>query len=256
MPDFLALSPEYHLPWHHWLLALLAAFIIGLNKAGLKGIAALIVTFMAIIFGGKASTGIVLPMLVVGDLFAVWYYHQHTQWDILRKLLPWMIVGVLIGTWIGQDLPEILFKRGMAVIILFSVLVMYSWDRRKSQKVPKHWAFASSMGLLAGITTMIGNLAGAFSNIYFLAMRLPKIHFIGTVAWLFMIVNLFKVPLHLFVWHTITPASLAVNLRLLPALFLGLVVGIRLLRHIREQWFRRIILILTAMGAVLILIQS
>ena len=68
----------------------------------------MIVTIMALVFGSKSSTGIIVPLLIVGDIFAVIYYNRHARWDYLFKLLPWMIAGVLIGVWIGKDLPELL----------------------------------------------------------------------------------------------------------------------------------------------------
>src|SRR5215211_3273243 len=97
------------------LLIFLGAFIIGLSKAGLKGIDMLNVTIMAIVFGGKASTGIVLPLLCAADIMAVMYYNRHAQWKHFWKLMPWMMVGVLIGVYVGKDLDETLFRRIMAV---------------------------------------------------------------------------------------------------------------------------------------------
>jgi uncharacterized membrane protein YfcA len=143
----------------------------------------------------------------------------------------------------------------MVVVILGSVVMMYWWDRRKSNAVPTHWAFGGFMGLLAGITTMIGNLAGAFSNIYFLAMRLPKNEFIGTAAWLFLIINVIKLPFHFYVWETINAESLLINLYLVPAIFAGLFVGVMLVKLLQEGFYRKMILLLTAVGAVLILFR-
>ena len=88
-----------------------AAFTIGLSKSGIKGIATIFVTLMAIVFGGKSSTGVLLPLLIVGDIFAVIYYKRHVQWRLLFQLLPWMIIGVLLGVWLGRDIEEKLFKQ-------------------------------------------------------------------------------------------------------------------------------------------------
>jgi uncharacterized protein len=189
-------------------LAAFCAFLLGVSKSGIKGIASLIVTGLALVYGAKNSTGILMPLLLVGDVFAITYYKRHVQKEYIIKMLPWMVIGVLIGVVGGQYITESLFKYGMAIIILFSVGLMYYWENKKDKTIPSHWTFASSMGLLAGFTTMIGNLAGAFSNIYFLAMRLPKNNFIGTAAWLFFIINAFKVPFHIWTWETINSTSL------------------------------------------------
>jgi hypothetical protein len=86
--------------------------------------------------------------------------------------------------------------------------------------------FAVSTGLSAGFTTMLGNLAGAFANLYFLAMRMPKNNFIGTAAWLFLCMNLFKLPFQVFYWKNITTQSLQTDLVLIPTLAIGFWAGI------------------------------
>ena len=244
---------EFQIAWWQWGLAALSATIIGLSKGGIKGISVAFVTLMALVFGGKASTGIIVPLLTVGDIFAVIYYNRHAQWRYLYMLLPWMAAGVLLGVWFGKDLPELLFKRGMAIIILVTIIMMYWWERNKDRfEIPDNWWFSGLMGLLAGFTTMIGNLAGAFANIFFLAMRLPKNQFIGTAAWLFLIMNLFKLPFHYFVWGTVTTETLLLDLRLAFFVIIGIFLGIQLVKLIKEHHYRQMILLLTALGAILI----
>lgn len=238
-----------------WALAILATFLLGMGKSGLKGLGAVIVTLMAIVFGGKASTGVLIPMMITADIFAVLYYHRHTQWHFLKKLLPMMIVGVLIGVWLGNSISELLFKRVMAVFILISVLAMFWMDRTKTFSIPRHWSFSSSMGLLSGVTSMIGNLAGAFTSIYLLAVRLPKNEFIGTAAWLFFIINVFKLPFHIFSWETVTAETLRINLWLSPAIALGFVSGVRVVQYINNDLYRKFILVVTGLGAVFILLN-
>ncbi|MDC6385365.1 sulfite exporter TauE/SafE family protein [Flagellimonas taeanensis] len=238
-----------------WVMAATAVFLMGISKAGLKGMSIFNVTLMALAFGSRASTGLFIPLLIVGDMFAVVYYNRHTQWKYILKFIPWMIAGILIGVLIGKDLPEREFKWGMVVVIFLSLGLLLWWDRRKSESVPSHWVFAGSMGVMAGICTMIGNLAGAFTNIFFLAMRLPKNEFVGTAAWLFFITNLFKLPFHIFVWNTISAESLLINLKLLPAIFVGLFLGVFLVKKINEKNYKRFILVVTAIGAIAILFR-
>src|SRR6187549_615682 len=147
----------------NWGLILLAAFIIGLSKAGLKGIDMMNVTIMAIVFGGKASTGIVLPLLCTADILAVIYYNRHAQWTHFWKLVPWMMIGILIGVFVGKDLNEAIFRKLIAVIIIITVVIMIALEIRKTKAIPANKLFVANMGLIAGFTTMLGNLAGAFS---------------------------------------------------------------------------------------------
>lgn len=246
---------QFQLSWLNWSLAFLAALILGMGKAGIKGLGVLIVTIMAILFGGKASTGILIPLMVVADILAVFYYNRHTQWKFLLKILPTMVLGVLVGVWFGNDISEKLFRQIMAVFIILTVIMMVWMDQKKNKTVPTHWLFASSMGLLSGITSMIGNLAGSFANIYFLAIRLPKNQFIGTAAWLFLIINVFKLPFHIFVWKTVTPESLLLNLFLIPGVLIGFFTGVTLVKLLNNEVYRKFIIIVTAAGALLILFR-
>ena len=236
----------------YWMLILLAAFIIGLSKAGLKGIDMMNVTIMAIVFGGKASTGVVLPLLCAADIMAVLYYHRHAQWVHFWKLIPWMVLGILIGVFVGKDLNEGIFRKIMAVIIVLTVVIMIVLEFRKTMSIPSNKLFVANMGLIAGFTTMLGNLAGAFSNIYFLAMRMPKNDFIGTAAWVFLVINLFKLPFQIFYWKNITTNTLYTDLLLLPALIIGFILGLKIVSKIKDDNYRKIVIALTLVGAIVI----
>jgi len=246
---------QFQLSYVNLFTAFLAAFILGLGKAGIKGLGVIIVILMALVFGGKASTGVLLPLMVIADIFAVVYYHRFTQWKYLWKLLPTMFIGVLVGVWLGNDISEVIFKQIMAVFILLTVVVMVWIDRKNSNKIPEHKAFTRGMGLLSGITSMIGNLAGSFANIYFLAMRLPKNEFIGTAAWLFFIINIFKLPFHIFIWETVTVDSFILNLLLIPGVIIGFFTGVSLVKLINNSNYRKFIFVITAVGAILILFK-
>jgi uncharacterized membrane protein YfcA len=233
----------------NWLLILLAAFIIGLSKAGIKGIDMMNVTIMAIVFGSKTSTGIVLPLLCLGDVMAVAYYHRHAQWKHFWKLLPWMIIGILIGVYVGKDLNESIFRKIMAFIIVLTVLIMLFLEVRKNITIPDNKLFVGSMGLISGFTTMLGNLAGAFSNIYFLAMHMLKNDFIGTAAWVFLVINFFKLPFQVLFWKNITSSTLRIDLYILPALIVGFWGGIKIVARIKDTSYRKVVIILTLVGA-------
>lgn len=255
MQSILDIILQFQLSWLEWFLAFFAALLLGMGKAGIKGLGVIIVTLMALVFESKASTGILIPLMILADVFAVIYYHRHTQWNYLVKLLPSMAVGVLLGVWFGSELSEQIFKQLMAVFILFTVLIMIIFERKQHLGIPKNKLFSNGIGLLAGFSSMIGNLAGSFANIYFLAMRLPKNEFIGTAAWLFFIINVFKLPFHILVWKTITPTSLVINLLLIPPILFGFLTGVTIVKLIKNTLYRRLILMVTAIGALLILFR-
>lgn len=252
---YLEILQSYNLTALQWLAIGSAVFLLGLSKSGIKGIGIIIIVILAFVFGEKSSTGVLLPMLIVADIFAVIYYNRHAQWKYIFRLLPWMIVGVLVGVWVGNNISEVLFKRIMAIIIIGSVLILFYSEQRKSNNIPKNKFFASVTGFLAGFATMVGNLAGPISNIYFLAMRFPKNEFIGTAAWLFFIINVFKLPFHFFVWKTVTVDSLIINSVLVPIVILGFFVGVSIVKLISNVNYRRFILFVTAIGGVIMLFR-
>jgi uncharacterized membrane protein YfcA len=105
------------------------------------------------------------------------------------------------------------------------------------------------MGLISGFTTMLGNLAGAFSNIYFLAMHMLKNDFIGTAAWVFLVINFFKLPFQVLFWKNITSSTLRIDLYILPTLVIGFWGGVKIVAKIRDESYRKIVIILTLVGA-------
>ncbi len=233
----------------NWLLVGVAAFIIGLSKAGIKGINMMNITIMAIVFGGKASTGVVLPLLCTGDVLAVIYYHRHAQWNHFWKLIPWMIAGILIGVYVGKDLDETIFRRIMSIIIMLTIAIMVWLETRKTVSIPSNPLFVAGMGLVSGFTTMLGNLAGAFSNIYFLATRMLKNDFIGTAAWVFLVINFFKLPFQVVYWKNITLSTLRIDLYLLAPLLVGFFAGIKIVSRIQDDSYRKVVFVLTLIGA-------
>jgi uncharacterized membrane protein YfcA len=252
--DFIPILLSFQLSTIQWVAIGLSGFLLGASKSGISGIGLVIIVILAFVFGEKASTGVLLPMLIVSDILAVIYYNKHVQWNYVMKLMPLMLVGVLVGVWLGNDISELVFKRIMAIIIILSVVVMNYTEKRRTS-IPNNKLFAHSTGFLAGVASMIGNLAGPIADVYFLAIRLPKNEFIGTGAWLFFIINVFKLPFHILVWDTVNVESMVLNLALVPLLVLGFFVGAYIVKLISNVNYRRFIFIVTAVGAIVLLFR-
>lgn len=238
-----------------WGLFLLSGFLIGAAKAGIKGMGMFIVPVMAAVFGGKPSTGIVLPLLVIADAFAVAYYNRHAEWSYVKRLIPAAAIGVLLGVGVGRYLNNDLFTDLLAIIILVSLSLMIVLERRplRTDRMQGWWV-TSIFGLLGGFFTMIGNAGGPIMAVYLLATRIPKYAFIGTAAWFFMLINWFKVPFHVWVWHTIDGPSLVLSVSSLPAIALGIWTGIKIVDRIPEKAFRYFVLIMTSIVALRLLL--
>ncbi len=234
-----------------WVLAALSAVLIGMGKTGLPGAGMIVVPLMAFAFGGKPSTGIVLPMLCIADLFAVLYYHRHADWKHIYKLLPWTLMGLVAALLLGSNISDHQFKMLIGITVLISLVVMIWQDYfRKSKEVPSSIWFTALFGFGAGFSTMIGNAAGPLMAIYLLSTRLPKNSYIGTGAWFFLIINYIKVPLQIIFWKNITFQTISFNLIMIPAIALGAFLGFKLVNFFPEKAYRMFILISTAVSAL------
>lgn len=245
---------SYDLSTFQWVLFLLCGMLIGMSKTGVPGTSMIVVPLLAMIFGGKPSTGVLLPILVIADAFGVYNYSRHANWKYLLKALPWAFAGIFIALWVGNQVNDVQFKTIMAIIIFAGVALMLWRDRSKNKEtIPTHWSFAASLGLLGGFATMMGNAAGSIMAIYLLALRLPKNEYIGTAAWFFFIVNIFKLPLHIFSWKTITVHSVLLDLVTFPAIALGAFLGIQIIKKIPNTSYRYFVIAITVASAFLML---
>jgi len=230
-----------------------AGLLVGTSKAGLKGVNIVVVALLVQVYDAKEQTGILLPLLIFGDVLAVTYYRRHTKWIYLAKLLPAMIIGVILAAILGDRLDAGAFKIWLGIIVLVSAVILFWREMRSTNDFPQGLWFAGSLGVAGGFASMIGNLAGAFANMFFLATRMPKNEIIGTSAWLFFILNLVKVPFHIWSWETINMNSLQSSLIILPSLLIGFWVGLKIVGLINEKVYRYILFAATAIGAILIL---
>jgi uncharacterized protein len=139
---------------------------------------------------------------------------------------------------------------------LLFMLGMNLWRRWKNpDEAAAHapaW-FGPAMGLFAGFTTMIANAAGPVMTLYLLAMRLPKLEFLGTGAAFFLVINWIKVPFAVQL-GIINPASLTLNLWLLPAVAIGALLGRPVVERVNQRVFEDLALALAAVATVRLLV--
>lgn len=238
-----------------WFAISIAALSIGMSKTGVQGMMLMIVPLMAMAFGAKESTGVILPMLCMADIIAVAYYKRIADWRIVAKLLPTAILGFFIAIGVDSMIPSGQFRKLMGWTLMLALAVMI-WSEifGKENKWSKKWWYAAIFGLLGGFTTMIGNAAGPVMSVYLLSMRKEKMEYIGINAWFFLVVNLLKVPLQTFVWDNITMDSFLLNLAMLPVIGIGALIGIKIVKLLPEKVFRRFIQIVTVTSVLMMII--
>lgn len=230
---------------------IISAIIVGIARTGVSGMLLLAIPIMASAFGGIQSTGIMLLMMNFGDLMAVKVYSKHAKWDEIKKLLPSALVGLALGGIVGKYINEQQFKILIGGIVLLC-LVFLLWQEIKGDqiRVPDRIWFVILFGILSGFATMIGNAAGPLFAIYLLAIRLNKQNYMGTTVWFFMIINLIKLPLQIFIWHNITLVTLSLAIIALPAIFLGTRIGVWIVKVLPEKSFRYLVIGITAIVAL------
>lgn len=220
------------------LIALLAAFCIGLSKAGFSGISMVSVFLLADLYGAKASVGLALPLLIAADLMAYPAFLKHGSWKPVWRLLGPTLIG-LIGGWLLLDkIDDRTARKVIGVCVLFMVLVQAS--RRAKPEWFDRWVesrgFGMAAGVLGGFATMLANAAGPVIQLYLAARKIPKMELIGIGARFFLLINLLKVPLNAKL-ALITQESLLENARMLPGVVAGILCGRWLIRHVPQAAF-------------------
>lgn len=238
-----------------WALALLGALLVGLGKGGLSGIGNLTVMIFANVFAAKASVGILLPVLISADIIAVYWYRKHVQWQPLRFYMPWMAVGIVVGfftlDYLNNQSMQVLI--GAIILIMTALHFFRQWQQKRAilprQSLSQSLSFAGGTGIVGGFATMVANAAGPISAIYLLAIRLPKLEFIATMAWCFFIANLIKIPFSVGA-GLISKESLAISLPLMPAAIIGALTAPYIVKYIPQKLFETITWVFVIAGGI------
>jgi len=228
------------------------ALLIGVNKTALPGIGILPVVLLADTFDSRLSTGMQLLMLAWADIMAVIYFRRSADWRIILRLLPWSLLGLGIGWWVlGYIPPEnnAAMKLLIGWIVIGLLILNFVRKRLDPEKIPSGLVPSAFYGSLMGSTTMLANAAGPVSAIYLLSMKLPKEQYMGSGAWLFLIVNWIKVPMF---WYQgrITREVLLADLWMIPLLVAGGFLGIVLFKRLPQKLFENIVMVLVVVAAV------
>jgi uncharacterized membrane protein YfcA len=258
-------------PTWQWALAALAAYLIGLSKTGIPGLSVLSVAIFATVLPARESTGIVLVVLISADIVSVLAYHNQVSWSQLWRIFPYAAVGVIIGWLILGHIDSLTTQRLIGAILTLIVVIQVARKFQSRQALAagsgqsssapitqagsngfSRFVIAPLTGVSAGITTMIANASGPIVILYLLAMGLPKLVFMGTSAWFFFLINLFKLPFS-YSLGLLTRSSLQQSLLLAPFAMIGAVSGRLIIRYIDQKAFEWLALILAFVAGMRLL---
>ncbi|QAY66572.1 sulfite exporter TauE/SafE family protein [Paenibacillus protaetiae] len=235
----------------------IGALLVGFSKTGMPTLGIFVAAMLASIFPARESVGLLTPILITGDIIAILYYRKTVVWKYLVVLLPWVLAGIVAGYFVLGEISngQLSVLIGALVLVLI-VLFLFQGRLEKAMNFSfsKSRAVNGSLGILAGFTTMIGNAAGSIMSVYLLSKGINKTTFVGTNAYFFFIINLIKVPFTVYL-GLITPHSLTLNAWMIPVVAIGALAGFKVLPHIPQKLFQRIVLALAAIGAIYLILE-
>ena len=245
-----------------WVLMAAGALIVGLSKTALPGAATISVGLFALALPAKESTAALLLLLLVGDAMALWVYRRDPDVATLLRLLPSVLVGIGAGALFFLLVDGAVVQKVIGAVLLALVLLTLLQRRQArghedgpgDDPAPPSRRAGAGFGALGGFTTMVANAGGPVMSLYFLAMRMPVVTFLGTAAWFFAVVNVLKLPFSLGL-GLITADTLTMDLVLVPLVLIGGACGAALAQRIPQRLFDGIVLALTALSALGLLLR-
>lgn len=246
-----------------WALLAFAALLVGFSKTAVPGINTIAIAIFAAILPAKESTGALLILLIVGDMFALFTYRRYADWRTLLRLVPAVAAGLALGAVFLAFASDGWVRRAIGAILLL-VIAATLWQRaRTARTAPVSAGSAgagsgtaiarSSYGALGGFTTMVANAGGPVMSMYFLAARFEVKAFLGTAAWFFAVINLAKLPVSVGL-GLIHPGTLLLDLVLIPGVVVGALIGTRIAARMKQQTFDWAVIVCTVLGALYLLV--
>ncbi|TDT42790.1 hypothetical protein EV562_101762 [Streptomyces sp. BK208] len=255
--DTISLS---HLTGWEFAALAFAALLVGFSKTAVSGANTVSLAIFAAVLPARASTGILLPVLIAGDVLAVLTYRRHAHWPTLWRLFPAVGVGVVVGTVFLVWADDAAVRTSIGVILLFMAGVTM-WRRRQADSAEQPEEAASrtgrvkarSYGVLGGFTTMVANAGGPVMSLYLLSAGFRKLGFLGTSAFFFLIVNVSKLPFSAGL-GLIDGRSLLLDAVLVVFVVPGAFLGKWAVRRINQLLFERLVIAATVVGGLQLLL--
>lgn len=230
-------------------------FLIGFAKGGFGGLGSLLTPVLALVLPVASAVGVLLPMLMVGDIFAVYMYWKEWDFDLVKRMLPAGIIGALAGTFLLSSMSTDGLRLILGIFVMVVVAYKFLSDRIQVIRYePRPW-HAPVAGFLAGVASGMFNSGGPPFNSYLLLQKLKARPFIATAAIYFALLNLIKVPGFLYTGVLDLPLLFSLWW-VFPFIPVGLWVARRTLTRVSPAAFEWIIIVLLIFSSLWLLWQS
>ncbi|MGI5134936.1 MULTISPECIES: sulfite exporter TauE/SafE family protein [unclassified Streptomyces] len=238
-----------------------AALLVGFSKTAVSGANTVSLAIFAAVLPARASTGVLLPILIVGDVLAVLTYRRHAHWPTLWRLFPAVAAGVVLGTLFLVWADDGIVRTSIGAILLLMAAITV-WRRRSARRDEEPDEVttgtgrvkARSYGVLGGFTTMVANAGGPVMSMYLLSAGFRKLGFLGTSAFFFLIVNVSKLPFSAGL-GLIDGRSLLLDAALAVFVVPGALLGKWAVNRIDQRLFEQLVIAATVLGAVQLLLR-
>jgi hypothetical protein len=233
----------------------LLGLLIGVTKGGFNVLGALLTPLLSLIMPVSLAVGVLLPMLIVGDVFAVYSYWR--EWDglLVRRMLPSGVVGALAGTFLLAYLSPNALRIVLAIFVLLIVAYKFVSDSiQRLRYQPRAW-HAPAIGALAGVASGMFNNGGPPFNSFLLLQKLKPRPFIGTAALFFALLNLLKIPGFLYTGVLDIPLLISVWWAFL-FIPLGILAARWIVTRVNQRAFEWVIVLLLIFSSGILFWQS
>lgn len=234
-----------------------AALLIGLSKGGIGGpLPTMLATLMLSQRQGVAAgVALAVPMLMVGDAFALYSYWGTWDRKHARALIPGGAVGVGIGLFLLRGLPDRTLRVGLGVagLVVTGYKIFSHWRGREHHQ---HRAWHGPLaGLLSGIASAMLNAGGPPTTAYLLLQPITPTAFMGTNTIFFAIINLLKLPGSLAA-GVVKPVAMVWSLAFCPLVALGVYLGRYFIARIHPEVFDHIMTAILVFACVWLIVTA
>lgn len=243
--------------WTFILVIALAGCLIGLSKGGLGGPVPVSLTapLLSMIMPVPQAVGLVLPLLIFADVFALRAYWK--DWDMhqVKLMMPAGILGVVMGVLLLATLDDLTLRRILGIFTMIAVIYKLTSDMLKSIKYePRNW-HGWLAGWASGFGSAIANVGAPPFTAYMLLQNVTPTSFIGTTTLFFAIINLLKVPG--FLGADVIDVQQLISIAwVLPLIPLNVWIGRKFVDWVNPRVFEWIMLVLLAWASLTLLFST
>lgn len=222
-----------------YLVAVPAVLMIGLAKGGFVGALAMLgVPLISLVISPVQAAGILLPILIAMDVFALWAYRRVYDRDNLKIVVPAALVGIFIGWLTAAHVSDAHVRLIVgAVALLFTLDYWIGWRAQRARGAST--LKGGFWGAVAGFTSFVSHAGAPPLHMYLLPQRLEPRLFAGTCVIFFAVVNWLKVIPYAALGQLGT-GNLLTSAVLAPLAPIGVLTGAWLVKVVKPDTFYRL----------------